>query len=442
MDLRKATVGTIVGTAVGDAIGLPREGLSPGRAMRLFGGPPLRHRFLFGRGMISDDTEHTCMLAQALIVSGGETQAFLRSLSWRMRWWLLGLPGGVGLGTARAIVKMWLGFGKQSGVRSAGNGPAMRVALIGVCFAGDRAKLIDLAIAQAELTHTDPRAVQGAVVIALAASHAARGGEPDRAEVFNDFRRSVTDAELLERLGLVEQYLDVDRSVCEMAEALGLQLGVTGYINNTVPIAVFCWLKWPGDYRRAVEDAIRLGGDTDTTAAIVGALVGASTGEEGIPAEWLSGICEWPRSVAWMRDLGQRLAEQVATTATPPMAATRLFWPAIPARNLLFLCVVLLHGFRRLFPPYLGSKTVGFVAAAILLGSMLAGSFSHHSQPAAQSNGGRTDVGDDDLAIERALDMRRVQDRATTRPRGRLCELLRCRRSRPAFPLRRSHRRS
>ena len=63
MNLKQALVGTILGTAVGDAIGLPREGLSPARARRLFGDPPLRHRFLLGRGMISDDTEHTCMVA-------------------------------------------------------------------------------------------------------------------------------------------------------------------------------------------------------------------------------------------------------------------------------------------------------------------------------------------------------------------------------------------
>ena len=51
--------GVILGTAVGDALGLPREGLSRRRAGKLFGDPPLGHHFLFGRGMVSDDTEHT-----------------------------------------------------------------------------------------------------------------------------------------------------------------------------------------------------------------------------------------------------------------------------------------------------------------------------------------------------------------------------------------------
>lgn len=61
-------VGCILGTAVGDAVGLPYEGVSRERAARMLG-PLDRHRFLFRRGMISDDTEHTCMVAQSLISS-------------------------------------------------------------------------------------------------------------------------------------------------------------------------------------------------------------------------------------------------------------------------------------------------------------------------------------------------------------------------------------
>ena len=48
--------GAILGTAVGDALGLPREGMSRNRGRRIFGGPLFRHQFVFGRGMMSDDT--------------------------------------------------------------------------------------------------------------------------------------------------------------------------------------------------------------------------------------------------------------------------------------------------------------------------------------------------------------------------------------------------
>ncbi|MEE8624523.1 MAG: ADP-ribosylglycohydrolase family protein, partial [Acidiferrobacterales bacterium] len=77
------------------------------------------HRFVFGKGMVSDDTEHACMVAQALIVSGGDVETFAKSLAWRFRFWLLGLPAGIGFATLRAVLKLWLGFpSHRSGVFS------------------------------------------------------------------------------------------------------------------------------------------------------------------------------------------------------------------------------------------------------------------------------------------------------------------------------------
>ena len=73
--------GALLGTAVGDALGLPREGLSRRRAERLYGSGPIRHRFLFGRGMLSDDTEHACMTAQALLAAPEDEARFARSLA-------------------------------------------------------------------------------------------------------------------------------------------------------------------------------------------------------------------------------------------------------------------------------------------------------------------------------------------------------------------------
>jgi len=58
-ELRSRFTGLLLGQAVGDALGLPWEGLSRRRAVKMFSTPD-RYRFLFGRGMISDDTEHAC----------------------------------------------------------------------------------------------------------------------------------------------------------------------------------------------------------------------------------------------------------------------------------------------------------------------------------------------------------------------------------------------
>jgi ADP-ribosyl-[dinitrogen reductase] hydrolase len=343
--------GVLLGTAVGDALGLPREGLSRRRARRLFGDPPLRHRFVLGRGMVSDDTEHTCLLAQALLDAPDDPERFARSLAWRLRLWLLGCPAGIGLATLRALLKSWVGFPpSRSGVFSAGNGPAMRAALLGVRFGGDPAKLLAFVRASTRLTHSDPRAEHGALLVALAAWHGAEAG-PNAVDVESLLRtvRGVIaqpDAEFSTLVEKLEQHLGRNAPAAEFADALGLQRGVTGYVYHTVFVALYSWLLSPADFQRAVETVIALGGDTDTTGAIVGALGGATVGAGGIPFDWLGGIVEWPRSQVWMRRLAERLA------APMPMPPLPLYWPGLLVRNGVFLLLVFLHGFRRLLPPY------------------------------------------------------------------------------------------
>lgn len=151
-----AILGSLLGTAVGDALGLPYEGLSRRRVAAL---GKIRHRFLMGRGMFSDDTEHTLMLAAALIENRDDASAFQRALGRKLRWWLLGLPAGVGLSTARAILRLWLGFpATRSGVRSAGNGAAMRSAILGVIWRDLDLKRRVYTLAACRVTHTDARA--------------------------------------------------------------------------------------------------------------------------------------------------------------------------------------------------------------------------------------------------------------------------------------------
>jgi ADP-ribosylglycohydrolase len=348
--------GVILGTAAGDALGLPREGLSARRARALWGGPPLRHRFLFGRGMTSDDTEHTCLVAQALLRQPENADRFARALAWGLRGWFLGLPAGIGKATLRACLKLWVGFPpSHSGVWSAGNGPAMRSALLGACLEDDPVKLAAFVRASTRLTHTDPRADRGALLVALAAHHGALYGPAVDGERFLSEARAAlpdVDAELAGWLQRMEEHLRRGATVAELAEAMGLVRGVSGYIYHTVPLSLYAWLRWPGDFRRAVEEVIALGGDTDTTGAITGAVAGATVGASGIPPEWLA-LCEWPRSAAWMRSLAARLAE----TFSAPGAGTRpgalpLFWLGLIPRNLLFLAVVVGHVVRRLLPPY------------------------------------------------------------------------------------------
>ena len=348
-------VGSIFGTAVGDAMGLPYEGLSRRRATRLFGAPD-RHRFFFGRGMVSDDTEHACIVAQTIIASRGDVDAFQRQLSWRLRLWLLGLPAGTGLATLRAILRLWIGISpEKSGVFSAGNGPAMRAPIIGAAI-DDLGLLRRLVRVSTRITHTDAKAEYGALAVALA-SRMARQNETVAGSDFLDQLRDSLGTDGDELVSLIRSAVDSvenGRSTVAFADSIGLAKGVSGYIYHSVPVAIHAWLSNQRDFRAAVTQVVECGGDTDSTGAVVGGIVGAAVGRTGIPPEWIDGLCEWPRSVRWM----ERLATQVESALRPDALADVPVRPiGLPAygvllRNLFFLTVVLYHGFRRTLPPY------------------------------------------------------------------------------------------
>jgi len=346
--------GLLIGTAVGDALGLPAEGLSRRRIQRLYRGD-WRHRLVFGHGMISDDTEHTIFVGQCLLRHPDAPARFAGRLAWCLRGWLWSLPAGIGLATGRAIGKLWLGFPPHaSGVYSAGNGPAMRVAIIGAFFADDADRRAAYVAASTRMTHTDPKALTGATAIAELAAWIMRErltAPPPLDDFLAVLRRcGPADQDWQGRVDTIAQAAREDVSVAILAERLGLADGVTGYIYHTVPVVVYAWFRHGSDFRATLTAVLDCGGDTDTSGAIVGALAGAMCGEDAMPADWRAGVVDWPRSLTVLRTLADRLATVQATgrTAVP----VHYFWPAIPLRNLLFLLIVLLHGFRRLLPPY------------------------------------------------------------------------------------------
>jgi len=344
-------IGCLLGTAVGDAIGLPYEGLSRRRAAKLFGKPE-GHHFLFGRGMVSDDTEHTCMVAQSLIASGGDTDSFRRYLGWRFRFWLLGLPAGIGMATLRSILRLWIGFAPhKSGVFSAGNGPAMRAAILGAAI-DDPQLLRELVQASARITHTDPKAEFGAFAVALAAQ-LSRQNETITADYYLDQLQSTLGGDGKELISLIKDAANSAKerqSTESFADSLGLSKGVSGYIYHSVPVAIHAWFVHQHDFRTAVTSVIQCGGDTDSTGAIVGGIVGTAVGKDGIPSEWLNHLFEWPLSVSWMERLGLQLDSSISCDAKLRSIALPI-WGLLP-RNSFFLLVVLSHGLRRLLPPY------------------------------------------------------------------------------------------
>ncbi len=311
--------------------------------------------------MISDDTEHAFMTAQALLEAGGNVERFRRSLAWKFRWWFVALPAGVVLATARACVRLWLGVPPDhSGVNSAGNGPAMRSALLGAVFADQPEQRREFVRTSTRLTHLELRAETAALAVAEAAAWIVRGSrgnkppsdgvksEPPEVGHHGESLRSLwvsNDPEWLTAWGQIESSLQRGDSVKAFAAALGLAHGVTGYAYHTVPVALYAWLRHRGDFRGTLTATIRCGGDTDTVAAIAGALAGCEVGVEGIPAEWQSNLNDWPRSFKLLRQLAEELAK-------PCGRPVRWWWPGVVPRNLFFVAVVLCHGVRRLLPPY------------------------------------------------------------------------------------------
>jgi len=349
----EAAAGCLLGAAVGDARGLPWEGMSRRRQKRMRGfvGDA---ELAMGRNMCSDDTDHACMVAQAIAVSAGSPRRFGSSLAWRLRFWLLGLPAGIGLGTLLAILKLWLFIPPQfSGVRSAGNGPAMRSALLGVAFSESDPLLVMHVSACSAITHSDPRAQFGALAVALAARSAMRGEITEEylfhlerfAAPFGEAGRELVD--LAQRAAASSA---AGETTASFAAAIGCERGVSGYIYHSVPVALHAWLSNAGNLETAIESVVACGGDTDTVAAITGGIVGAGVGRRGIPESHLARLWDWPRGAKWIEEAARNALAAADTRI--PRAQLYVSPLKLLGRSLVFLGVVLAHGFRRLLPPY------------------------------------------------------------------------------------------
>jgi ADP-ribosylglycohydrolase len=345
--------GLLLGATVGDALGLPMEGLRASRARRMYPGP-LRHRFFLGRGMISDDTEHLVFVCQSLLEHPDCAEKFTQSLGWSFRWWLAAIPAGVGFATLRACLRLWIGIPPdRSGVHSAGNGPAMRMAPIGAFFSHDEDACSTFVSAATRITHTDPRALTGARVVAFVAGWIARNSTehrppvPEMAAILRAGSRE--DDEWASIVSTLERAMENEESVEALAHRLGLEDRVSGYVFHTVPVSVFAWYRHYGNFEATIESVIRCGGDTDTSAAIAGALAGMTVGPSRIPAAWRDDLTDWPRGGRLLHQLALRLGQD-ETLAIHKKVSYR--WYFVPFRNLFFLVLVLTHGLRRLFPPY------------------------------------------------------------------------------------------
>ncbi|MEV6161525.1 ADP-ribosylglycohydrolase family protein [Streptomyces sp. NPDC052052] len=162
---------------------------------------------------------------------------------------------------------------------SLGNGAAMRVAPLGAYFHEDVGLAAEQASLQAAVTHAHPEGIAGAVAVAVAAALSARG-EFTLAEVV------ARTPEGLVRDGL-RRAMDVPFTTEPWKAADLLGNGQRIRADDTVPFALWTAARHSTDLEAALWATAEGFGDVDTTCAITGGVVGAATGVDGVPAQWL-----------------------------------------------------------------------------------------------------------------------------------------------------------
>src|SRR6185503_10248442 len=192
----------------------------------------------------------------------------------------------------------WIGFpANKAAVVSAGSGPAMRSAIIGAFFADKPERRREFLFASSRLTHRGWQAETAALAVAECVALAVRGQrQPEMRSVVELLHGLSDETEWRTVLSRIESSLAANLTVSEFVRAIGLDKGVTGYSIHVVSVAIYTWLRHPGDFRTAMVSALECGGDTDTVGAILGALAGATVRKQGVPSDWTAGILEWPRS--------------------------------------------------------------------------------------------------------------------------------------------------
>lgn len=171
-----------------------------------------------------------------------------------------------------------------AGRGSFGNGAAMRVAPIGLYY-HDAKDLYEKAGASAEVTHTHVLAKDGAGIQAVAVARAA-GLDPAAPFPLESFLRGLIDAartpEFQEKLQLVRSLVTADVDCRQAAGALGQTVAV----HESLPFAIYAFLRHPDSFERCIMCAVLSGGDRDTLGAMAGAVSGAFLGVDAIPLEW------------------------------------------------------------------------------------------------------------------------------------------------------------
>ena len=311
-------LGALYGLAIGDALGMPTQSLSRAEIGARYGGlvttfwpGPPDHPLAAGlpAGTVTDDTEQAVLLARLVIEGDGETdpgELAGRLLAWEESMRARGSHDLLGPSSRRALAALAAGASvDEAGRYGVTNGAAMRVTPLGVATpARDLPLLVDRVVGVSRLTHNTGLALAGAAAVAAAVSAGIDGSplpEATALAVKAAARAAgrgywAAGADVGSRIawaaGLVTG-LDRDQASDTVYRLVGTSLAA----QESVPAAFAVAAAVPDDPWLACRVAASLGGDSDTIAAMTGAICGACHGARAFPQEALD-------TVASVNDLG------------------------------------------------------------------------------------------------------------------------------------------
>jgi ADP-ribosyl-[dinitrogen reductase] hydrolase len=282
MDRRERAIGSVLGLAVGDALGAPFE-----FRRRTQIASPLPAFTLPWMGLApgtwTDDTALARNLWLSLIEHDGAFDA--GDVRARHQAWLATGPPDVGNQTRSALLEPGPEparsvFKRRGPEVSAGNGSVMYCAPLGVVRAGTPEMLTEEAPALSRITHWDGRCQTACLAVTIAVASLVADAEPEDA-----VRTAVSS--VVEREGGEE----LEFLLGEAGRSRPIDGPDMGFTLFTAGIALQVAGEGLG-FEEGLRHVVGLGGDTDTNAAVAGALLGAAHGVGAIPVEWLDRLAE------------------------------------------------------------------------------------------------------------------------------------------------------
>jgi ADP-ribosylglycohydrolase len=294
MDPKQLTdrfIGSIVGFAIGDALGMPTQFLTRDQIRRYYGktvtgflrAHPGHASDSLPQGSYTDDTQMMLAAAECLIECGAMEPA--RQAEALLSWYVNAAPHRTPMRANMRACKH-LSAGRpwtKSGVFSGGCGAAVRMPPIGLFFHRCPEALMRAALDACMMTHTDPRAKAASVAVAYLVARLVQTNErssPGEQVLETADRVASLDQDMAAMLRWVTQMLHLNPE-----EAL-FEIGTSSDAIEAIPAATYCFLKYPRQYQNAVLAAVNAGDASDSIAALTGSMVGAYSGIDAIPKHW------------------------------------------------------------------------------------------------------------------------------------------------------------